>query len=232
MRVAQRLRNFILLFAIIGFIFSFQPTAAGNKLSDDYDNLFLWVTVLSALVAILVVALWIYFMKTFSENNEVERVPLSHETSRKLEITWTLVAIVIVVLLMVVSYPVLFDLDNTEDLEPDATIYVKAFEYGWLFTYENTTGDLVTEDNVVIKADANYEFVVTSITNFIHSFFVPDLHFKMDAIPGVNNSIVVKITETGTYDILCAEYCGVSHSEMRPGGTGVRAGAYVITVIP
>lgn len=216
MRLAQRLRRFMFLFAILGFIFSISPSAAGNKLSDDYDNLFLIVTIVSTLVAILVVAMWVYFMKTFSENNEAERVPLSHETSKKLELGWTVVAIVIVILLMIVSYPVLLDLDDTNNLEPDRVVYVKALEWSWSFTYENNTGDMVkTSGNPILKAGLNYEFIVTSVGSYIHSFFVPDLHFKMDAIPGVNNSIVISIDEPGTYDILCAEYCGVNHSLMR-----------------
>jgi cytochrome c oxidase subunit 2 len=231
MRVAQRLRIFILLFAIIGFTFLIKPTAAGNALSDDYDQLFLLVTILSALVAILVVALWIYFMKTFAESNEVERVPLSHETSRKLEIGWTGVAIIIVVLLMIVSYPVLFALDDdAENLTPDRQVYVKAIEYGWAFEWQNSSLGWETGASPILDAGFNYEFIVTSVGSYIHSFFVPDLKFKMDAIPGVNNSIVISIDEPGTYDVLCAEYCGSGHSFMRPDGPGVPAGAYQIIV--
>ncbi len=214
MRVVQRLRKFTTLFVIIGFIYSISPSAAGNKLNDDYDNLFLFVTILSALVAILVVGLWVYFMKTFSENNDVERVPLSHETTRKLEIGWTLLAIVIVILLMIVSYPVLFDLDADADLEADRIVYVKAVEYSWLFSYQNSTLDFVNGDPI-LEAGFNYKFIVTSKGSFIHSFFVPDLRFKMDAIPGVNNSAVISITEPGIYDVTCAEYCGAGHSLMR-----------------
>lgn len=221
MRVVQRLRKFTILFAILGFIYSISPSAAGNKLSDDYDNLFLIVTILSALVAILVVGLWVYFMKTFSENNDVERVPLSHETTRKLELGWTLLAIVIVILLMIVSYPVLFDLDADADLEADRIVYVKAIEYSWKFSYQNSTLDYVDGDPI-LDAGFNYKFIVTSKGNFIHSFFVPDLRFKLDAIPGENNTVVISISEPGTYDIVCAEYCGFGHSEMRDSTITVR----------
>ncbi|MFV2014975.1 MAG: hypothetical protein ACC656_06085 [Candidatus Heimdallarchaeota archaeon] len=80
MQVVQRLRKLTILFTILGFIVSITPSAAGSKLRDDYDYLFLFVTIISVIVAVVVVGLWVYFMKTFSENNDVERVPLSHET--------------------------------------------------------------------------------------------------------------------------------------------------------
>ena len=66
----------------------------------------------------------------------------------------------------------------------------------------------------ILDAGLNYKFIVTSKGNFIHSFFVPDLRFKIDAIPGQNNTIVISISDPGIYDTLCAEYCGSGHSFM------------------
>ncbi len=234
MRVAYKLRNFTIFLAFLSFLYSISPTSAGNDLKEDYDQLFLFVTIISVIVAVGVIGMWIYFMQRFSESNsKTERTPISHETSRKLELTWTLVAIGIVIILMIVSYPVLFKLDqDTENLIADETIQVNAFEYGWQFVTQNATGHDVFNDRITIQADFNYKFEVTSTTSYIHSFFVPDLNIKVDALPGSVNSITVHIGDPGVYDVVCAEYCGSGHSFMRPGADGVPAGAYEITVIP
>jgi heme/copper-type cytochrome/quinol oxidase subunit 2 len=56
--------------------------------------------------------------------------------------------------------------------------------------------------------------VTASAGNVIHSFFVPKLNFKVDAVPGKNNSIVITIEKADTYQVWCNEYCGTFHSEM------------------
>ncbi|OLS29257.1 MAG: Cytochrome c oxidase subunit 2 precursor [Candidatus Heimdallarchaeota archaeon LC_2] len=219
MRVAQKLRNLSIFLALLSFIYSISPSSAANDLKEDYDNLFLFVTVISVVVAVGVIGIWIYFMQKFSESNtEVDRTPISHEAARKLEVTWTLVTIGIVIILMIVSYPFLFDLDSAStDLEANETIRVNAVEWDWSFVRINSTGHEVTTKNLILAAGFNYEFEVTSVGGFgfIHSFFVPDLNIKIDALPGVINSITIHISETGIYQILCAEYCGAGHSQMR-----------------
>lgn len=49
----------------------------------------------------------------------------------------------------------------------------------------------------------------------VHSFFVPALRLKKDAVPGMHNTVWITAAQTGTYHLLCAEYCGVNHSRMR-----------------
>ncbi|MFV2014976.1 MAG: hypothetical protein ACC656_06090 [Candidatus Heimdallarchaeota archaeon] len=75
----------------------------------------------------------------------------------------------------------------------------------------------------MLTAGLNYQFIVTSKGSVIHSFFVPELNIKLDAIPGVNNSIVVSIDDPGIYKITCAEYCGAGHSLMRFNSLDVRS---------
>lgn len=234
MRVAYKLRNFTIFLAFLSFLYSISPTSAEDDLKSDYDSLFLFVTIISVIVAVGVIGMWIYFMQKFSESNtETERTPISHETSRKLEVTWTVVAIAIVILLMIVSYPVLYDLDNDiANLEPDESIRVEAYEYGWWFVTINSTGDEVREHYLEIKAGFNYQFNVTSTSNFIHSFFVPELGIKLDALPDHVNTITVHLSNPGSYDVICAEYCGSGHSLMRPGAPKVDEGDFIITIIP
>ena len=51
-------------------------------------------------------------------------------------------------------------------------------------------------------------------SDVIHSFFVPDLRVKQDAVPGIQTTMWFEVSEPGEHDALCAEYCGVGHSDM------------------
>jgi cytochrome c oxidase subunit 2 len=156
-------------------------------------------------------------MMKYRESAEVERTPMSHETSRKLEMTWTAIAIIIVVLLMIASYPVLIDLDHdTQESQADAEVFVVGVQFEWSYTLDGVrykTDPINKTSDMELQTGLRYKFVVRG-SGAIHSFFVPDLNFKVDAVPGRNNSIVIEITKPGTYQVWCNEYCGLLHSEM------------------
>jgi len=94
--------------------------------------------------------------------------------------------------------------------EPYEVIRVEAYQFGWRFIYENGT---ILNNKVVLEAGKLYRFDVTSI-DVIHALFIPELGLKIDAIPGRTNYLWVKVSEPGTYTILCAELCGVGHYAM------------------
>jgi cytochrome c oxidase subunit 2 len=223
-------RKYVYIFIIpfvLAFFSSLNKVSADSNLSDDYDGLFLLVTVISIIVALGVIIMWAYFIFKFREGTEVERKPLSHTTSRKLEMTWTLVAIGIIIVLMIVSYPVLFELDDSTDLtgpngEVAEDIFVEAVPFSWFFTAGGTWdgenyigGGNRTNFNVDLQVDTAYRFVFNSTTRLIHSFYVHELNMKMDVLPGIYNTFSIIIEDPGVYQILCAEYCGGGHSFMR-----------------
>lgn len=84
-------------------------------------------------------------------------------------------------------------------------------------------GDPAGRDDIVVDGSkgpiavpAGYKLTVRlQSRDVIHSFFVPQLRIKMDAVPGQVNEIYVEPTELGTYEIVCAELCGVGHYQMR-----------------
>ena len=68
---------------------------------------------------------------------------------------------------------------------------------------------------VPLSTNTLYTFEFYNSGPWIHSFFVYDLNIKMDVVPGVNNSYTFEILEEGSYPILCTEFCGVQHSNMK-----------------
>lgn len=88
-------------------------------------------------------------------------------------------------------------------------IQVVGFQWGWTFKYPNG----VETDVLIIPINRMIVFNVTSEDVF-HSFSIPDLRVKIDAIPGKHNIAWTKVLQPGTYRIQCYELCGVGHAEM------------------
>ncbi len=97
---------------------------------------------------------------------------------------------------------------------PDVRVNVRAEQYWWRLGYELPDGKVVeTANELHLPNDATVEFVLTS-TDVIHSFWIPALGGKMDAIPGRTNVLRLTPTKPGTYRGVCAEFCGPSHTLM------------------
>jgi cytochrome c oxidase subunit 2 len=102
----------------------------------------------------------------------------------------------------------------TEGEAPDKRIHVTAEQYWWRIVYERADGTPVeTANEVHLPVDETAEFVIDS-PDVIHSFWIPALGGKMDAIPGRTNVLRLKPTRAGVYRGVCAEFCGPSHALM------------------
>jgi cytochrome c oxidase subunit 2 len=170
-------------------------------------------------ITVLVEGILIYTVWRFRNNED----PLPTMENRRLEITWTIATAIILLVVGIASYQVMAEpyvaatgeqeLDTDED---PAEVEVVAQRYSWTFHYNDTgTGEerVSSSNTLVVPADRPVTLHVTS-SDWIHAFHAPGLGLKADALPGHHNMIRTKISETGTYQLYCAEYCGVGHSEM------------------
>lgn len=104
--------------------------------------------------------------------------------------------------------------DWAEADEADLRIAVVAEQFWWRLSYETPDGQRVNSANEIhLPVGATAEFALTS-TDVIHSFWIPSLGGKMDAIPGRTNALRLTPTKPGTYRGVCAEFCGLSHALM------------------
>jgi cytochrome c oxidase subunit II len=92
-------------------------------------------------------------------------------------------------------------------------IEAEASRWAWTFTYPEA-GGRATAGVLHLPAGRDVTFVVTS-ADVIHSFWIPRLGGKIDAIPGHPNRITLRADRPGTYGGVCAEYCGEGHAAMR-----------------
>jgi cytochrome c oxidase subunit 2 len=90
-------------------------------------------------------------------------------------------------------------------------VYVTGKQWMWKFTHANGRRSI---SQLFVPCRRPIKLVMTS-RDVIHSFFVPEFRVKQDVLPGRYTTLWFEATEPGTYPILCAEYCGTSHSTMR-----------------
>lgn len=97
---------------------------------------------------------------------------------------------------------------------PAVEVRAHARQWVWTFTHEGPDGPVETEGVLHIPAGQPVDVLITA-SDVIHSFWVPQLGGKMDAIPGRQNRLRIAADRPGTYEGLCAEFCGLEHGAMR-----------------
>jgi cytochrome c oxidase subunit 2 len=96
-------------------------------------------------------------------------------------------------------------------------------QFAWKFKYSDY-GDLTTGE-LVLPVNREAKFTMTAV-DVIHSFWVPNFGQKMDAVPGIETTILVTPTRVGEYEVVCAELCGLGHATMRARARVVTQAAF------
>ena len=136
-----------------------------------------------------------------------------------LEIAWTIAPAILLVILAFVSRSVWADIK--EHVPPsDVQLQVTAKQFNWEVAYPGPDGKLGTDDDFTQDNDVHVPVnktvrIILKSKDVIHSFFVPSLRYKQDAVPGHEIPIWFKATKPGKYEVPCAELCGFGHSGMR-----------------
>jgi cytochrome c oxidase subunit 2 len=127
-----------------------------------------------------------------------------------LELIWTIVPSVVLLLILVVTINTLFV--GLARPAP-ATLTVQAIGHQWWWEFRYPDQKVVTADELVIPVNTVVDVQLMS-NNVIHSFWVPELAGKTDDIPGRTNVMWLKANNTGTFRGECTEYCGQQHANM------------------
>jgi cytochrome c oxidase subunit 2 len=178
-------------------------SSTANQVDWAWDIVF-WIDVVFFVGIIGALA---YFMWKFRRRREGEPTSnVSHNTT--LEIVWTTIP---TLLLGVLFWAGLKGFVNAQVAPAEAyEIKVTAAKWFWTFTYPNghiTTGELVVPKDRPVK-------LLLSSQDVVHSFYVPEFRVKQDAVPGQYTTMWFNASEAKDVQVLCAEYCGTSHSDM------------------
>jgi cytochrome c oxidase subunit 2 len=212
-------------------------TRGVTESSQQIYGLHMTIFLITVTIGVLVFGAMFYSIFRHRKSRGVKPAKFHHSTA--VEVVWTVIPFVILVAMAVPATKVLIDLEDTSNAE----LTVKVTGYQWFWGYEyadenvqflsrlDTDSDkarqlgsgiqpasvdnyLQNVDNrLVLPVDTRIKFQITG-ADVIHSWWMPDLGWKKDAIPGFVNETWTNIEEPGVYRGRCAELCGRDHGFM------------------
>ncbi len=172
------------------------------------DQLFRAMLGLAAVIFLLVEGLLLFSVLRFRQPRGDDGDALPVHGNRALEIVWTLIPALIVIVIGFYSFRVLAASEIRE--ENPLVVNVRSRQFAWTFEYPGTS---VISSDLHLPVGRQVRFLITS-DDVIHSFWVPEFRVKRDATPGQMAELLVTPTREGTYPVRCAELCGVGHAAM------------------
>jgi cytochrome c oxidase subunit 2 len=199
---------------------------------------------------VLVEGILFYTVWKFKDNDDANPT----RENRRLEITWTLATAVILLFVGLGSFVVLANPaislvpDAAQGQQPQAqqeiqpavtmnksgavappsdsnVLEVEAVGSQWSWTFNYPEANVSTSGTMVLPANTSI-YLHTTSTDVIHSVHIPALGIKQDSFPSQYNTVKTNVTETGTYQLYCAEFCGTGHSRMLANVTVVSQEQY------
>lgn len=183
----------------------FPPTAAAG--ATQVDLLYLFLVVVSLVMTLLIFAAVFIFAVKYRRRSEDE-VPRQIEGSMKLEITWSVVPFLIMLIMFGWGAKIFWD----EYTPPKDAYNIYAVGKQWMWKIQYPEGP--REINELHVPTGRPVRVTLASEDVIHSFYIPAFRVKHDVVPGHYDDIWFTATKPGRYHLFCAEYCGTQHSGM------------------
>ena len=181
------------------------------------DALFYFIYYLTAAAFIIVTALMLIFLYVYRDQGG-RRAAYTHGNTA-MEIIWTIIPAIIFISLGLVSRS-LWEEIKLAPPETDTVVKVTGKQFNWEILYPGPDGEFDTADDKQIDNDIRVPAgkpvrVILASKDVIHSFFMPNLRFKQDMVPGREITGWFQANKPGRYEIPCAELCGFGHSGMK-----------------
>ena len=205
----------------------FQP--AGSPIMEVVESFHDYILIIISIITAFVLALLVWCIVRFNAKANPTPSRTSHNTV--IEVAWTIVPVLILLIIAIPSFRLLYDKETTP---ADAEMTVKAVGYQWYWGYEYPDhGDfafnsimlqpdelqpgqprlLAVDREMVVPAGKTIRLIVTG-ADVIHSFALPAFALKTDAIPGRLNEAWFRADQPGVYYGQCSEICGRDHAFM------------------
>lgn len=221
--------------ALGGAAFAAQPTPwqmglqpAATPIAEQIHGLHNLLLVIITAIVLFVLALLIYVVLRFNARANPTPSKTTHNTL--LEVAWTVIPILILVVIAIPSFKLLYA--EAEIPPVDLTVKVTGHQWYWSYEYPDHGGfafdsymvkaedlqpgqpKLLTADNALVVPAGKVVRVITTATDVIHAFYIPSFGVNVNATPGRLNEVWFKVNEPGTYYGQCAKICGFDHAYM------------------
>ena len=201
-----------------------EPASASMREILEFHD---FVLVIITVITVFVLGLLVYVMVKFNE--KANPVPTKTTHHAGLEVVWTVLPILILIIIGIPSLKLLYFTDRTAD--PEMTLKVIGNQWYWSYEYpaeelafdsvmipdeeikEGQLRLLEVDNPVVLPVDTNVQILMTS-NDVLHAWALPQLMSKVDTVPGRINESWIRIDREGTYYGQCSELCGVNHGYM------------------
>jgi cytochrome c oxidase subunit 2 len=228
--------SILFLLVLVGGVFTFLiGPSYGIWFPEDVskwgykqDDLFMFILYLTGAVFIATQAVLFWFMWKYGKRDASREVQYTHG-SHSLEVVWTIIpaATLLFIAIFQLNAWAEFKIDQPTTLGPNGTtvpmpptLEVKARQFEWRLRYPGEDNKLYTADDqftvneIVIPVN---ETIVVDLKSedVLHSFFIPAMRVKQDAVPGMKIPVWFTATKIGEYDLVCAELCGWGHYKMK-----------------
>jgi cytochrome c oxidase subunit II len=203
---------------------------AGPYAQGPHD-LIVIVAIIALVVFVLVQGLIIASIVRFRERKDDDgALPVQVHGNTRLEIFWTVIPALILAVIAVPTVQLIF---STMDEPDDEFLTVEVYGHRWWFEYYYPDYDIYTANELVIPAGMPVRLEMTATDparspdrGVIHSYWIPALAGKQDLVPGQVTHLNLEADEPGTYLGQCAEYCGLSHVNMRARAIAMEPGEF------
>ena len=202
--------------AALGANGGFAPVEAESPNADRIHDTYLMISIVAIVILILVEGALITFIWRYrSRGRRRDQGGSQIHGNARLEIGWTVVPVLIVA---AITGFVFYKLPGISDVPPATAaggredVLVKGYRFYWQFEYPNGA---IAVDRMRVPAGRNMRLAVTAPDwDVIHSWWIPALGGKIDAIPGTVNETWFNARRAGVYEGQCAELCGIQHAVM------------------
>ncbi len=176
-----------------------------SNFSHDVDAIFLFSLIVSVFFLVLITGLMIYFVVKYNRKKNPKAT--NFHGNMGLEITWTVIPTTLVLIMFWFGWVGYSDMSDAP--ANSLNIDVTAQMWKWTFKYDN--GKI--SDSLYVPINKPIKLNLHSL-DVNHAFYVPKFRIKKDVYPNQKRSVWFKAEELGQFDIACAEYCGLNHSNM------------------
>lgn len=201
---------------LVGFLAQLAPVAPESSNAEGIRDSYLFVSIFVVAIFVLVEGLLIGFIWKYRRQKRArfeDGAPIHGAT--RLELAWTAGPVVVLFLIgafIFIELPGIKDIPDASAGEEQLEVKVTGRQFYWQYEYPN---GVIAVDRMRAPVGVPVKLVVSApASDVVHSWWIPPLGGKIDAIPGITNETWFEAENEGTYTGQCAELCGLEHARM------------------